>query len=257
MNNQYDKQSLLDDSHNSYLAGVGSLLMQRVATAPSQREIETAHNFAAYLRAAREQRGLSRAELARQIDKSEFDVYSLEQEMVLSNQIDYALLRRLATALNEDADLLALILERDIAGSATKQQADPTKAGQPFDSNIGRWIRRLRTVTSPSLLLPRPSMVMATMMAMVVLCLLLLSPTSERLLTNSAESTPSVSLQSRSGEQLDFSPDYTTERRKRLQIVYTNPNKSSPENSAYFAVDPQRVAMVSYLGKPLRRNLLE
>lgn len=252
MNNQYDRQPQLDENYDSYLAGVGALLTQRVADAPSQRETKTAHNFAAYLRTVREQRGLSRAELARQIDKSEFELYSLEQGMLLSSQIDYVLLRQLAQALDEEADLLALILERDIFGSATKQRIGFHKIGQPFESDIGRWLHRLRMVISPALLSPRLSMVMA----MVAFCLLLLSPTNNIFFTDRAGSMP-ASPHTAFDKQLDRSPNYTIERRKHLQIVYTNPDKSSPENSAYFAVDPQRVAMVSYLGKPIRRNLLE
>lgn len=245
-------RSIPSKDHDKYLADLGILLADRVATSLSERDIKATNNFATYIRAVREQRGLSQEEVAQQTGQSEFELRCLENGMVLNSQVDYVLLRKLATALNQDVDLLALMLERDIAGAGAKRRVRSEPFKRVWRNIFGQW---LHTVSTAPILSLRMSAALAT----IVLCLVLLSPGNNALFPDSIDSTrpSSQRVETVGGTPAEAISNHKTVRREHLQIVYTHSNHSNPENLAYFAVDHQRVAMVSYIGKRIRPSLLE
>ncbi|MEZ4860480.1 MAG: helix-turn-helix transcriptional regulator [Caldilineaceae bacterium] len=92
----------------------GALLAKRIRVTETPAQRQALQEFGLYMRTARRHHQLSQALLARQIGEAEMTVYALEHGLLPCTQIDQALLERLATALHEDATLLALLLGRPL-----------------------------------------------------------------------------------------------------------------------------------------------
>lgn len=276
MNDQHIAQSQ-ETAHDAFLSNVGSLLTQRVADEPSRYEAQIASNFASYLRNRRLQLKLSRAELAQQADATEFELYVLEEGMLLPRQIEYVLLRKLANALDEDVELFALILERDIAHVDRKKEADSLRllgswretllhsAKKRQGWALAEWlqnkqemiqqlvlsVQRAARPTAISTLLsnPRSNTCIAALTCFVLIWFgaqsFLAEPLANR---NDGQS---------SAQSASVDPIYVVEQRGSLEIayfVYSKVDRSWPEHAVHFIVDQQFVATVSYIEAPMRRN---
>ena len=278
MSNQQVAQSQ-EMGDDAFLSTVGSLLTQRVAAGPSPYEAEVANNFATYLRNRRQQLGLTQADVAQLADATEFELYALEQSMLLPREIEYVLLRKLARALDENVELFALLLERDIARIDRQSNIEPLQPvglghGVPAPNakkrhgwRSGEWMLSMQkripnlflsvrhimrtAASSVRLLLPQPSGHAVGLICFALFLLgvnsFLAAPIEER--GNVQASAPIISV-----DPEWVASEYAFEQRGPLEIVYTDKDKVWSEHMAYFIVDQQRVATVLYVEEPTRLN---
>lgn len=273
MNRQKIAQAAVTD-HDAYLADVGSLLTQRVADGPSAHDAQIGRNFGAYLKATRQQQGLSLAELAQQVDKREFDIYMVEQGMVHPRKIEYVLLRKLAVVLDEEIELLMLMLERDIIVTvAPKKNAVPLQVIDKWNGTLlsiyekreewstGRWLgktwmREKKASTQHFLSLMQGAMRFSTVYAVGILCLILFLPTMRLFLNAPTDAATNTDVPTQA-TMLDR--DYINRVYiNGLEIIYADKDSYWSER-AHMVVDPQRIAVVNYIAaqpleKPLHRN---